>query len=158
MAFARTRSGDRLQIHFGSIVPKQYSASYVAAWAAGAAPGGKAQVAPLVGDLVKLDTATDDGVLQCVASDVPYGMVYSINSGNGTLSVIKFAKVVSVELEYSTAFSRGNGIQANGSPGVIAIDGVFRDQVKPAGTFGYAVALDKPRTGLVVVEFNANTQ
>ena len=159
VGFGKFLANDRLGMDFAptSIRPKAFSASYVAAWAAGAPPAGKNQVAPLVGDLVKVDTTINNGVQQCVASDVPYGMIMSINSGNGILSVLKFTKADQVKLEYSATFVIGNGIQATGHAGLIAIDGVFRDQVKPAGTFGYTVSLDQP-TGLIVVEFNGNVQ
>lgn len=153
MAFSRSLSGDRFRIHHGSIVPKKPSASYVAAW-------NTTNTTPLVGDLVKLDSAANDQVLQCVAGDVPYGMVYSINSGTGaianwTLSVLRFVKTQSVIFEYNGAFAVLDNIVADGSLGTIKIDGVLRNRVKHDNTngSGTVVAKDSPVTGLAVVEF-----
>ena len=154
MAFVTRRGGDRLNISFTpSTVPKGFGASYVAAWAAALTP---AQTVPQVGDLVKIDTSANDLVKQCVASDVPYGMVWSVNSSNGTLSIVKFAATRQIILEYNGAVTIGHSVQANGTPGIIPIGGVYRNQVKDA-TFaagsGVIWAVDEPRTGLLIVEF-----
>ncbi len=126
MAFNLRRSGDRfLKAQGISAVPKGYGANYLAAWAVTAL-----QTVPAVGDLVKQDTSGDDLVQQCVASDVPYGIVDSVNSGNGTLTVVKFNKTFSLILESNNSPTRGHSVQANGTVGTIKIDGVLRNQVK----------------------------
>ncbi len=144
MAFQAKRSGDRFRIHDGSVVPKGYSASYTAP-------------APTVGHLVKVDTATNDGVLRCAGGDPPYGMGYSINSGNGTISTLRFARIHSIVLEYQTAPALGDKIAAHGSSGTIPIDGVLRDRIITDNVdgVGTVTALDSPLTGLCIVEFPA---
>jgi hypothetical protein len=155
MAVVFKRSGDRFLKQQGiSGVPKTFSsnANYVAAW-------NTTRTTPNVGDLVKIDTATDDGVLQCVASEVPYGIVDSVNSNNGTLTVIKFSKAFSLILEVpaTSGVTRGHSIQANGSLGTLKIGGNLRDQVKDvafAVGSGTIVAIYQAGTpGLIVVEF-----
>jgi len=144
MAFQAKRGGDRFRIHDGSVVPKGYSASYTAP-------------APAVGHLVKVDTATNDGVLRCGNGDPIYGLAYSTNSGNGTISALRFARIQSIVLEYETAPALGDKIVAHGSSGTIPIDGVLRDRIitdNVDGT-GTVTALNSPLTGLVIVEFPA---
>lgn len=154
MAFTTRRGGDRFNISFTpSTVPKGYGASYIAAWAAALATP---QTVPQVGDLVKQDTSANDLVMQCVANDVPYGMVWSVNSSNGTLTVVKFAATRQIILEYNGAVTRGHSVQANGTPGVIPIGGQLRNQVKDvafAAGSGVIWAIDEPRTGLIIVEY-----
>lgn len=162
MAFTRARSGDRLGVQFvPSSVPKAFGSNYIAAWAAALATP---QTVPQVGDLVKPDTTAllNDGVRQCVANEVPYGIVISLNSSNQTLSVIKFSKATSLIFEYTGAAPvLGNSIQADASAGTIAISGVLRQRVHVGGApfanpptgIGLVVAIDSPRTGLLVVEF-----
>jgi hypothetical protein len=143
MAFTKSRAGDRWSINMvGTVVPKAFSGSYTGP-------------TPAVGHLVKRDTAINDGVLQCGSGDEPYGMVLSVNSGNGTLSVLRFARIQSIVLEYASAPNRGDSIAANGSAGVIPIDGVLRDQIIADNSdgVGVVVALDEPVTGVCVVEF-----
>jgi len=143
MAFSKSLSGDRWSLtHIGTVVPKTFSASYTAP-------------TPAVGHLVKRDPAINDGVLRCASTDEPYGMVLSVNSSNGTLSILRFARIQSAILEYASAPSRGDSIAANGTVGVIPIDGVLRDQIITDNSdgVGVVVALDSPVTGLCVVEF-----
>jgi len=153
MAFTKSLGGDRWRIHHGSVVPKKFSASYTAP-------------APAVGHLVKIDSVAaggagvNDGVLQCAAGDPPYGMVLSVNSGNNTLSVLRFAKIQSVVLEYQTAPAIGDKIACHGSAGTVAVDGVLRDRIISDNTdgVGTVVALNEPVTNLCVVEFPAEAQ
>src|SRR5437588_5829911 len=120
MAISFSRSGDRFALRAGSSIPKTYATARYAT--------------PKEGHLVKQDTTSgfNDGVVQCVASDVPYGRVLSVNSGDGTLTVLKFQKVVAEVMETATGVTAvlGHQVQANGSAGTIPIDGVLRDQVK----------------------------
>jgi len=60
-------------------------------------------------------------------------------------------------LEYNVAPARGDSITANGTAGVIPIDGVLRDQIITDNSdgVGIVVALDSPVTGLCIVEFPA---
>lgn len=156
MAITFARSGDRWGPNASSVVPKQFVASR---WIGGAAG------VPAVGQLVKQDTTTGfpDGVVQCVASDVPYGMVLSINSSDGILSVLKFIKTFSVVFEAASGVTAvlGHQIQANGSPtpGTIPIDGVLRDAVKDVASAGIGTIVAVPTSGsapyLIVVEFGS---
>lgn len=161
MAITFGKAGDRWGPNASSVVPKSYvAASYVAAWAAGALPTGKLQTVPQVGDLVIQDASIDNGVKQCVASDVPYGEVLSVNSSNSTLSVLKFIKTFSVVMETANGVTvtRGHQIQANGSPGTIPVDGVLRDQVKDVASSGaglIATANAGTTPGLITVEFGS---
>src|SRR5258707_370059 len=133
MAIRFALSGDRFASRAASIVPKSYSVTtYPAAWAS--------TVQPAVGHLVIQDTTAllNDAVKRCVASDIPYGMVESVNSSNGTLTVIKFTRVFSMVLETATGVTAvlAHQIQANGTVGTIPIDGILRDQVKDVAAAG----------------------
>ncbi len=172
MAFQKGRSGDRLLIQQGlSVVPKSYDpARYIAAW--------NARTVPQVGDLVKLDPGAStavigsDAVQQCVASDVPYGMVWSLNSntalsasvGQATLSILKFNKIFSITLEVAdmSTVTLGHSVQVAGTStsagtGTIKINGQLRDRVKDvafAAGSGLIVSVSAlTGVGLVVVEW-----
>src|SRR5262245_28429601 len=118
MPFNTILAGDRFGIRAASNVPKKFATARYAA--------------PLVGHLVKQDTTSgfNDGLVQCVANDPPYGLVESINSSNGTLSVWKVVKTFSLVFEYAGTPTLGQQIQANGTTGTIKIGGFVRDVVK----------------------------
>ncbi len=126
MAIRFNVSGDRFALRAGSTIPKAFATARYAT--------------PAVGHLVIQDTTTgfNDGVVQCVASDIPYGRVLSVNSSNGTLTVLKFQKVFAEVMETATGVTAvlGHQVQANGSPGTIPVDGVLRDQVKDVSSGG----------------------
>lgn len=156
MAFNLGRAGDRLLIQQGiSAIPKAFvSGSYAASWASASTN------APAVGDLVKIDTSIDSGVKQCEASDVPAGLVWSVNSSNGTLTVVRLDKTISVVLENSNTPTRGHSVQATGHIGTIKVNGVLRDQVKDTGSFtaGSGTITDiitAGNPGLIVVSWPA---
>lgn len=160
MAFTLARSGDRFLKQQGiSGIPKNFTpASYVAAWAAALTP---AQTAPQVGDLVVVDATGNlsDVVRQCVVNEVPYGIVDSVNSANGTLSVVKFSKAFAIILEVpnTAGVTIGHSIQANATPGTIKISGNLRNQVKDvalAAGSGFIVAIRQAGApGTITVEF-----
>ena len=149
MAFNTLLSGDRFGSRASSNVPKAFAVARYAA--------------PAVGHLVKQDTTAlfNDGVIQCVNNDVPYGLIESVNSSNGTLSIWKLVKTFSLVFEYKGAVSLGQQIQstdqAAGNAPSIRIGGFFRGTVKgvasPNGV-GIVVAIDEP-VGLIVVEFGS---
>lgn len=146
MAVRFNLSGDRFGQRASSIVPKTYATARYAT--------------PAVGHLVKQDTTSgfNDGVVQCGASDVPYGMVESVNSTNGTLSVIKLVKSFSLVMECANSATLGHQIQANGTAGTIPIDGVLRDQVKDVASSGVGtiVEIDTGSTPVLIrVEFGS---
>lgn len=146
MAFTSIFSGDRFGHRASSNVPKQFAAARYAT--------------PVVGHLVKQDTTSsfNDGVVQCVANDVPYGLVESINSSNGVLSIWKLVKTFSLVFEYTGSPTLGQQIQSNATNGTIKIGGFVRDVVKAVASpngVGVIVAIDAPATGLLVVEFGS---
>ncbi len=153
MAFKKALSGDRLGMDFSvpSVFPKAYGTNYIAAWAAALATP---QTVPAVGDLVKQDTTAglNDGVRQCAAGDVIYGMVISVNSSNGTLSVIKIERCHSLILELgSGALALGDQVVADGSAGTIFVNGVLRNRIKRDNTNGNGLVVALiPATGTVL--------
>jgi hypothetical protein len=168
MAFNKPRSGDRLQILYGgSTVPKTWNTAAAwnvntSAWNTNALGG----ALPQVGDLVIPDITTsglNDGVQQAQASEKPYGMVESINSGNGTLSVLLFDKIVALVMEGVTNTAPpaiGTSVLAQGAKGTQKINGTLRDQVKTTAAAiggGRVVAIltaqGATTGGLIVVEW-----
>ncbi len=146
-------SGDRWGMRTESVVPKKFVASR---WV-----GGSAGV-PAVGQLVKQDTTAsfNDGVVQCVDDDVPYGMVLSVNSTDGTLSVLKLVKTFSVVLEHESATSPtlGHQIVAAGTPGTINVGGIIRDQVQDIASGGIGLIVQITAGALpqlITVEFGS---
>lgn len=97
--------------------------------------------APATGDLVKLSTGTADAVARCASTDNPFGIVLSVNSSNGTVSVAELQDGVTLILEYtSSAPSLGGKVYCNGDRGTI-ITG--RDRViGNAGGTGVVLAVD----------------
>lgn len=154
MAISFASSGDRWN-HNSSSLPKNFVASR---WVGGAAG------VPAVGQLCKVDATAgfDDGVVQCVASDVPLYYIHSVNSSNGTLSVYRLPKVTQAVFPYVGTMDvgtlvRGAQIQANGTVGTIAVGGILRDAVKAVASGGTGTIIRiYPTTGgagLLVVEF-----
>jgi len=150
MAIRFAISGDRFASRAGSIIPKAFATARYAA--------------PLKGHLVKQDTTAlfNDGVVQCVANDPPYGMVESVNSGVNNqaipLSVIKLVKAFSMVFECVGSPALGQQIQANGTAGTIPIEGVLRDQVKgvASGGVGTIVEIDAGAAPVLIrVEFGS---
>ncbi len=142
MAITFGRSGDRFGPDTLSTIPKQF----VAARWVGAAAG-----VPAAGMLCKQDTTAtfNDGVVQCVASDVPAYLITSVNSestlATGTLSVRKLTKLVQVVMECANTATLGHSVQANGTVGTIPIEGQLRDQVKDvAAGSGFGVIVSIP--------------
>jgi hypothetical protein len=115
----------------------------------------QAAYTPAVGDLVKLSTTAADAVARCASTDLPFGIVISINSSNGTVSVAELDAGVTLILEYtSTAPTLGQKVYANGDRGTVFPG---RDRVlQNAGGNGVVVAVDSSSpagTGTVVARF-----
>jgi hypothetical protein len=109
-----------------------------------------------VGDLVVQDATVADGVDRGASDENPYGIVLSINSGNGTLSVAELKDGTTLMLEYtSTAPAIGQKIECNGDRGTILSS---RDRVRLDNTngIGWVVGVDASSpggTGTLVVRF-----
>lgn len=87
-----------------------------------------------VGDLVVLDFSIADGVDRGAADENPYGIVLSINSSNGTLSIAEFTAGVTIVLEYtSTAPTLGQKTECNGDRGTVYPS---RDRIRVDNTNG----------------------
>lgn len=158
MAFSAKRSGDRLNIYNTVAgLPKGFGASYIAAW-------NTARTVPKEGDLVKQDTSGNDLVQQCVANDVPQYIVWSINSSDGTLSVLKLPRVTQLVMEVAdtAGVTLGHSVQVSGTnaatgTGTITFRGKTMDRVKDvafAAGSGLIVAIFQAGApGLIVVEW-----
>lgn len=116
----------------------------------------KAAYTPALGDLVVLDASITDGVDRGAADENPYGILTSINSSNGTVSVAEFSGGVTIVLEYtSTAPTLLQKIECNGDRGTII---PTRDRVRvdnPNGV-GAVLGVDSGSpggTGTCVVRF-----
>lgn len=140
MAFTLSTAGTRYNLQNGQCVPKKPAAAYTVY---------------ARGDLVKLDTSGNDYVAHCADDDPPWGLVMSINSSNGTLSVFELKDCV-IRFEYNASDAPGLGdkiVRSSATP-VIYIGGILGDPVElNAGTgVGIVVAKDDP-TGTVDVKF-----
>jgi hypothetical protein len=137
-------SGDRFNFRAAS-VPKRYATARYAT--------------PLVGHLATQDLTAlfNDGVIQAVASAIPLYYILSVNSTNGTLSVIRLANTQQMVFQYAGSPALGQQIQANGSTGTITIGQQVRDVVKgvASGGIGTIVGIDEPSVGLLTVEFGS---
>ena len=109
---------------------------------------------PVKGHLVKLDTSGNGLVARCADGDVPLGMVWSTNNGNGVLSILEFRGNF-VELEYTGTFAVGDKIVSNGVDGTVNIGGFHRDKVKHDNTngIGTVITKDSLRTSSSIVRF-----
>ena len=130
--------------------------AYIHAWAPAAA-----YTTPLRGHLVRLDSLNNK-VLRCAADTNPEGIIVSINSSNGTLSVAQFKSGSRITLEYTgTAPTVGQKIEASATPGFgtltfTAASGEPRDtvQVDDTNGVGRVISLDSTATiKTCVVEF-----
>jgi hypothetical protein len=143
MAVTFASGGDRFNGR-NSSVPKAFATARYAA--------------PAVGHLCKEDTTAgfNDGIVQCVASDVPLYYVHSVNSGNGTLSCYRLPRTISVVFPYSGTPALGQQIQAAAVLAAfpLLIGGISRDVVKGvnSGGVGTIIDIDTPK-GTVTVEF-----
>lgn len=152
MAFSAKRSGDRLNIYNTVAgLPKGFGGSYIAGW--------NTRTVPKEGDLVKQDTSGADLVQQCVNNDVPQYIVWSINSSDGTLSVLKLLRVTQLVMEVAdtAGVTLGHSVQASGAAGTISYRGKTMDRVKDvafAAGSGLIVAIFQAGApGLIVVEW-----
>jgi hypothetical protein len=141
MAISFASSGDRFNQR-NSSVPKTFATARYAA--------------PAIGQLCKQDILLNDGVVQCVASDIPLYYVHSVNSSNSTLSVYRLPRTIQMQFPYSGSPTMGYQIQAAAVPAAfpVNIGGIARDVVKAviSGGAGQIVAIDLPK-GTVTVEF-----
>jgi hypothetical protein len=109
-----------------------------------------------VGDLVVLDFSIADGVDRGAADENPYGIVLSINSSNGTLSVAELTAGCTITLEYtSTTPTLGQKIECTGDRGTII---PTRDRVRVDNTNGVAAVIgfdstSPAGTGTLVARF-----
>lgn len=136
MAYTKASQGERL-FKFTNIKPKTPVSTYTT---------------PAVGDLVKVDTTGNDLVARCAAGDVPIGIILSVNSSNGILSVAHFSADVTVIVEYTGAFAIGDKVVSNGDRGTVMAsrDRVKRDNSTGTGT---VLAKDWPATSQCVVSY-----
>jgi hypothetical protein len=143
MAFLDFDSGDRFADAAETTLPKAFATARYAA--------------PAVGHLCIQDTTAlfNDGVVQAGASDIPRYLVRSVNSGNGTLSVIELPAIRQARFECTGSPALGNQIQAHGSAGTVAIGGNLRDRVKPvaSGGTGTIVAIETGTPVFIRVEW-----
>lgn len=141
MSFNIARAGDRYPIQF--VVPKVAGASYTT---------------PKVGDLVVLDTSAANAVKLCPNATAPYGEVFSLNSGNGVLSIMELLPGTYREYPYnSTTPTLGHKVacDANAATHGTALDRspVIDDNANGTGSV-VAVDTDCPHgTGHCVVRF-----
>lgn len=137
MALPFSRAGDNFMIP-----------QYINAWAP------KSGYTPVFGDLVLLDSlnVTAD---RCAANENPEGMVVSINSSNGTISVAQFKSGTRIQLEYtSTAPTVGQKIETSATPGKGTVTITDRDTVQVDNTNGVGRVVSVNTTdSTCVVEF-----
>lgn len=118
---------------------------------------GTGYTAPALGDLVTMSTTVADSVIRGAVDTNPYGMVISINSSNGTVSVVEFKDGVTVVLEYTgTAPALGEKIECVGDRGTV-ITTRDRVQVDDTNGIGAVIAVDASSpagTGTCVVRFS----
>jgi hypothetical protein len=139
MAYQSPTNGERLNIQ-NSCRPWRPVGSYTT---------------PVKGHLVKEDTSGNGLVARCASGDIPLGMVWSVNNGNGVLSILEFQDNV-IELEYTGTFAVGDHIVANGTTGTISIGGFVRDVIKRDNVTpgsGLVTSKDALRTGTATVRF-----
>jgi len=97
----------------------------------------------LAGDLVKLSTGTADAVALCASGDNPLGIVLSINSGNGVVSVAELQDGVTLILDYtSTAPTLGQKVWANGDRGTGTPMASRSRVIQNSGGTGVVIAVD----------------
>jgi len=72
----------------------------------------KSGYTPAKGHLVRREDAQNDEWDLCANSELPGGLVESVNSGNGTISVLLLIGGVSIILEHDGTADKGEGIQA----------------------------------------------
>ncbi len=140
MAFTTVTAGDRyIKPEGGNIVPKKPKVGYTA----------------VAGDLVILDVTVADGVDLITTDENPYGIVESINTANGILSVAEFYSGCLIELPYTGAVAKGDKIEFSSATQGTTL---ARTQVKTDNTngVGYVVAINAETphgTGHCVVRF-----
>src|SRR5436189_2201558 len=105
MAFQMSTAGERLNLTSGNCKPKRPVSTYTT---------------PVKGHLVKIDTTGNDLVARCTDGDTPYGMVFSVNNGNGVLSVLEFARADLI-FETSGTVNKGDKIVSKAGTGTIAV-------------------------------------
>ena len=92
-----------------------------------------------VGDLTVPDFTLADGVDRGASNENPTGIVISINSSNGTLSIAELTGGVTIVLEYtSTAPTLGQKIECNGDRGTVLPS---RDRVRVDDTNGVGAVI-----------------
>lgn len=97
---------------------------------------------PAVGDLLVLDATGTEFVDRAAASEVPYALLHSVNSGNGILSVVELMAGVTAMFEIASGKVLGNQIQAQGGARGTVLP--LRDRVKGVASagVGFITALD----------------
>lgn len=140
MAFTLRTGGTRYNLQNGQCVPKRPAAAYTDA---------------AKGHLVKIDTSGNDFVAHCADDDPPYGLVFSVNSSNGLLSIFEL-RDCEIEFEYNAADAPALGdkvVRSSATP-VIAIGGVLGDPVEANNATGVGTVVTKDDVaGLVTVRF-----
>lgn len=109
-----------------------------------------------VGDFVTRDTSVQKGVDRTLVDTNPFGLVVSINSTNGTLSVAELKDgVVSIHEYTGTAPTMWQKVEANGDRGVI-LPGKDRMRLDNTNGRGEVIGVDATSpagTGTIVVRW-----
>jgi len=107
----------------------------------------------VLGHLVIRDTSLANGWDRCAANENPEGIVVSINSSNGTLSIAEFRIGEStIRLEYiGTAPALGQTMEAGSTPGLGTVTITDRDVVELDNTNGNLLVRYVDTTNKVVV-------
>jgi hypothetical protein len=119
----------------------------------------KSGYTPARGDILVYDASLTDGVDRGATNENPDGYCLSINSSNGTVSMVQFRDGVTIIVEYdSTATSPTDllkKVECSGDRGTIY---PTRDRLRIDDSNGKTgskvLAIDYPATGLMVVQFD----
>lgn len=129
--------------------------NYMWPWSTVAKVADNTYTSPAVGDLVALSTAAGNAVSGPADEVLPYGIVESINQGNGILTVVELLPGSTIVLPYSGSVSLGDAIECTGSTQgtLLARTIVGTENVGGVGKI-IAIDADTPYgTGYCVVRF-----
>lgn len=116
----------------------------------------KSGYTPVVGHLVVRDDTLADGYDRGAANENPVGIIVSINSSNGVMSVARFLSGSRIKLEYiGTAPAIGEAVEIGSTPGFGTVTFTDRDVVEVDAVNGVGRVIFVDTTAKVVlVEFN----
>lgn len=115
----------------------------------------KAGYTPVKGHLVIRDATLTDGYDRCAANENPTGIIVSINSSNGTITVARFLSGTRIWLEYIGANpALGEKVEAGSTPGLGTVTYTDRDVVEVDATngVGRVIAFDTTKK-IALIEF-----